>query len=119
MPIQPENSASQETIWDFDVNVVPEILNTVDLDPAPISQVPFSHNSSPTTSVLSSAPSGLLTPTLASGSNSAEGEGVNWTDRRIFENKKRVRKSWVYFRENGSEYTTIDGKTRWRCARCK
>jgi len=119
MPIEPANSASQETIWDFDVNVIPGILNTVDLELEPNTEVLFSHNSSPTRSILSSAPCGLLTPTFASGSNSGEGAGVNWTNRSIFERMKRVRKSWVYFPENGGEYMTIDGMTRWRCASCK
>ena len=27
-------------------------------------------------------------------------------------------KSCAYFSENGSEYTTSDGKAWWRCARC-
>lgn len=116
MSMEPENSASQETIWDFDVTAVPEMLNSVDLGPAQIALGPCSHNSSPSTSVLSSTPSGLLTPTLASASNSGEGGGANWSDRRIFEKKKTVQKRWVYFPENRTEYTTIDGKTRWRCA---
>ena len=55
----------------------------------------------------------------ASGSHSGEAGGGNWADWRIYERKTRVRKSWVYFPENGSEYTGIDGKTRWRCSRCK
>ena len=68
-------------------------------------------------SVLSSAPSGLLTPTV--GSNPREYGYTVASGSRIYERRKRIRKSWVYFPENGSEYTTVDGKTRWRCAQCK
>ena len=119
-PIPIEDSASQQTIWDFDVSIVPGILNTTELDPIESIEESLGHNSSPTTSILSSAPSGLLTPMMASasGSHSGEAGGGNWADRRIYERKKRVRKSWVYFPENGCEYTGIDGKTRWRCSRC-
>lgn len=115
-----EDSVSQQTIWDFDVSTVPGILNTTELNQIESIEGPGGHNSSPTTSILSSAPSGLLTPTIPSGSNSVSGEtgGGNWADRSIFGRKKRVRKSWVYFPENGTEYTGIDGKTRWRCSRC-
>jgi len=113
-----ENSASQQTIWDFDVSTVPGILNTTELDPIESIEESLGQNSSPATSILSSAPSGLLTPTMASDSNSGAAGGGNWADRRIFERKKRVRKSWVYFPENGSEYMGVDGKTHWRCSRC-
>ena len=113
-PIPIEDSASQQTIWDFDVSTVPGILNRTELDPIESIEESLGHNSSPTTSILSSAPSGLLTPPMASASGSHSGEacGGNWADRRIYERKKRVRRSWVYFPENGSEYTGIDGKTR-------
>ena len=119
-PIPIEDSASQPTIWDFDISTVPGILNTTELDPIESFEESIGHNSSPTTSILSSAPSGLLTLTMASatGSHSGEAGGGNWADWRIYERKKRVRKSWVYFPENGSEYTRIDGKTCWRCSRC-
>jgi len=117
-PIPIQDSASQQTIWDFDVSTVPGILNTTELDPIESMEEPLGHNSSPTTSILSSAPSGLLTLTMASGSNSVEASGGNWADRRIYERKKRVWKSWVYFPGNGTEYTGIDGKTRWRYSRC-
>jgi len=33
--------------------------------------------------------------------------------------RSRTQKSWVYFRENQNEYTTIEGKTQWQCAHCK
>jgi len=55
------------------------ILNTTDLDPIEGMEESLGHNSSPTTSILlSSAPSSLLTPTMASGSNSGEGGSGNW-----------------------------------------
>lgn len=118
MSIPLKVSESQETIWDFDVNTVPGMLDTTNLGPIPHGEGSLVHDTSPTTSILSRAPSGLLTPTHASGSNSGEGASGNWADRRKFERKKIVRKSWVYFPENGCEYTTIDGKNGWRCARC-
>ena len=111
--IQLEDSVSQQTIWDFDVSTVPGILNTTELNQIESIEEAGGHNSSSTTSILSSVPSGLLTPTIAGGSNSASDEtgSGNWADRGIFGRKKRVRKSWVYFPENGSQYTGIDGKT--------
>jgi len=119
MCIPLEVSESQETIWDFDVSTVSGMLNAPNLGSIQNRGDLLGPDSSPTTSILSSAPSGLLTPTHASGSNSGEGACGNWADRRIFEKRKIVRKSWVYFPENGCEYTAIDGKTLWRCARCK
>ena len=93
MSIPLEVSESQETIWDFDVTTVLGMLDTSNLGPIEQSDELLSHDISPTTSILSSAPSGLLTPTLAGGSNTGEGVSGNWADRRIFERKKIVRKS--------------------------
>jgi len=95
------------------------MLNTSNLGSIEHSDDLLGHDISPTTSILSSAPRGHLTPTHARASNSGEGVSGNWADRRIFERKKIVSKSWVYFPENGCEYVASDGKTRWRCARCK
>ena len=119
-PIPIEDSASQQTIWDFDVSTGSGILNTTELDPIESFEESLGHTRSLTTSILSSTPSGLLTLTMASasGSHSGEAGGGNWADWRIYERKKSVRKSWGYFPENGSEYTGIDGETRWRCSRC-
>jgi len=119
MSIPLEVSESQETIWDFDVTTVPGMLNTSNLGPIQHSEELLGHDSSPTNSILSSAPSGLLTPTHAGGSNSGEGVTGNWADQPIFERKKIVPKSWVYFPENVCQYVASDRKTRWRCARCK
>ena len=66
-----EDSASQQTICNFDVSNVLGILNTTKLDPIEGIEEPLGHNSSPNTSQ-SSASSGFLTSTTASGSNSSE-----------------------------------------------
>ena len=59
MSILLEDSASQETPWDFDASTVPGIINTRDLGLIESMGESLGHNSSPTTSILSSAPSGL------------------------------------------------------------
>jgi len=116
MSLEDEAAASQETIWDFDIDAIAGLTTTASLTTIAAHAVESSRGSSPG-SALSSAPSGLLTPTV--GSNPGEdGYGAR-SARRIYERRRRIRKSWVYFPENGNEYTTIDGKTRWRCARCK
>jgi len=71
MLIPLEDSASPEPIWDFD-STVPGVLNTPDLAPIKGMEESLSHNRSPTTSILRSASSGLLNPTMASDSNSSE-----------------------------------------------
>jgi hypothetical protein len=73
MPIQSENSASQETIWNFDLNTVSGILNMIELESKPNTELRFSHNSNPTTNILTNAPSGLLTLAFATCSNSCDG----------------------------------------------
>ena len=90
-----EDSASEQMMRDFDVSTVPSILNATELDPIESIEESLEHNSCPTTSVLSSAPCGLLTPTMASGSNSGEMGGRSWADQKIFSRKKRIPKSWV------------------------
>jgi len=116
MSLDDEASASQQTIWDFDIDTVSGLTNPAGLSTISSHNIEASRGSSPG-SVLSSAPSGLLTPTV--GSNLGEDGYTVGSGGRIYERRKRIRKSWVYFPENGSEYTTVDGKTRWRCARCK
>ena len=59
MSIPLEDSASEETIWDFDVSTVPGILNTPDLGLIESMEESLAYNSSPTASILSCAPSGL------------------------------------------------------------
>jgi len=90
MSISLRESESQETIGDFDVNTSPSMLNTANLGPIPQGEGSLGHDTSPTTSILSRAPNGLLTLTRGSGSNSGEGVSGNWADRRIFERKKIV-----------------------------
>ena len=114
------DSASQDTIWDLEMDSISDFTNTALLHTIPIHSSPGgnsgSHCTSPS-SALSSAPSGLLTPTI--GTTTGDGEYATRSERGIYEKRRKVRKSWVYFPENGSEYTTADGKIRWRCARCK
>lgn len=109
-------STSEQTIGDFDIDAVAGLTNPVTLPSISSVNIEASRGSSPG-SILSSAPSGLLTPTV--GSNPGEDGYTVGSGGRIYERRKRIRQSWVYFPENGSEYTTVDGKTRWRCARCK
>lgn len=117
MSLEDQASASQKTIWDFDIDGVAGLsTHTASLTTYPVHAIEGSRGSSPG-SVLSSAPSGLLTPTV--GSNPGEDGYSAGTDRRIYERRRGIRKSWVHFPENGNEYTTVDGKTRWRCAHCK
>ena len=68
------------------------------------------------TSALSSAPSGILTPSLEALSNMESMGNPDPAVRLLYERKKKIRKSWVYWSQNGSEYITSDGRTRWRCA---
>ena len=66
-----EDSASQQTICDFDVSTVPGILNTTELDPIEGTEESLGYNRSSNTSIQSSV-SSFLTPATASGSNSSE-----------------------------------------------
>ena len=66
------------TIWDFDVSIVPVTLKIPDLGPIEGMGVSLRRYGSPTMSILSSAPRGLLTPTMGRGANSGEGGGGNW-----------------------------------------
>ena len=55
MSIPLEDSASQETICDFDVSTVSGVINTLDLSPIEGVEESLSYNNSPTTRGLSSA----------------------------------------------------------------
>ena len=68
---------------------------------------------------LSSAPNGILTATLEALSNMESMRSSDPVERFLYERKKKIRKSLVYWTQNGSEYVTIDGPTRWSCARYK
>ena len=61
-----EDSASQQTIYDFDVSTVPD-----EMDPIEGIEESLGYNRSSNTSIQSSVSSGFLTPTTAS-SNSSE-----------------------------------------------
>ncbi|KAG0138285.1 hypothetical protein HOY82DRAFT_534942 [Tuber indicum] len=81
----------------------------------------------PASSVLSSAPSGLLTPTAASNS-------VEDSESRLFSHsgpggaypsipasfltKRKSRKGYCWLPSNGTEFFA-NGKWKWQCARCK
>ena len=111
---------SQETIWDLEMYPVTGLTNAGFLNAISADDHPGANTGSRGTSpgsALSSAPSGLLTPTI--GSTASEVAYSTQSERRIYERRRKIRKSQVYFSEHGSEYTTPDGKTRWRCARCK
>jgi len=110
----------QDTIWDLEMDPVTgltnaEFQNAISADDS-LGANTGSCGTSPG-SALSSAPSGLLTPTI--GSTASEVAYSTQAERRIYERRGKIRKSWVYFSESGSEYTTPDGKTRWRCAQCR
>ena len=109
-PVQLSHTTSIDTIWDF------EIQGIDNQGQLPLTAEGSDNDESPSVSALSTAPSGLLTPTL--GSNPADGSSSGG-DRRIYERRRKVRKSWVYHPENGGEYATPDGRTRWWCARCR
>ena len=103
------NATSIDTIWDFEIQ---GIENDASL---PLTKENSDNCRSQSTSALSTAPSGLLTPTL--GSNTADWSSSGG-DRRIYERGRKVWKSWVYHPENRGEYATPNGRTRWRCAQC-
>ncbi|KAG0128257.1 hypothetical protein HOY82DRAFT_612099 [Tuber indicum] len=109
LPLNLSQTTSIDTIWDF------EIQNIEHEPSLPVAGANSDFGGSPSISTLSTAPSGLLTPTL--GSNTADGSSSG-ADRRIYERRRKVWKSWVYHPENGGEYATPDGRTRWLCARC-
>ena len=104
------DATSIDTIWDFDIEGIEHGVSI------PLTRENSDDCTSQSPSALSTAPSGLLTPTL--GSNTADGSSSGG-DRRIYERRRKVRKSWVYHPENGGEYAIPDGRTRWRCSRCR
>ena len=94
------DSASQDTIWDLEMDSISDFTNTALLHMIPIHSSPGgnsgSHCTSPS-SALSSAPSGLLTPTI--GTTTGDGEYATRSERGIYEKRRKVRKSWVYFQK--------------------
>jgi len=81
MSIPLEVSESQETIWDCDISTVLGRLNMANLDPIEHAKEPFGHDTGPTTSILSSALSRLLTQTHGGGFNSGEALSSYAADR--------------------------------------
>jgi len=80
-----KGSASQQTIWDFDIDAVAGLTNPAGLSGISSVNIEASHGSS-LGSVLSSAPSGLLTPTV--GSNTGEDGYTVGSGGRIYERRK-------------------------------
>ena len=101
-PVHLSHTTSIDTIWDF------EIQGIDNQGPLPLTEEQSDNDRSLSVSALSTAPNGLLTPTL--GSNPADGSssGGDW---RIYERRRIVRKSWVYHPESGGEYGSLDGRT--------
>jgi len=105
MSLDDEASTSQQTILDFDIDAFTELTNPPGPPIISSHNIEASRGSSPG-SVLSSAPSRLLIPTL--GSNPGEDGYTVASGSRIYERRKQIRKTWLYFPENGSEYTRVD-----------
>lgn len=95
------DATSIDTIWNFDIEGIEHGVSI------PLTRENFDDCTSQIASALSAAPSGLLTPTL--GSNTDDGSSSGG-DKRIYERRRKVRKSWVYHPENGGEYATLDGR---------
>ena len=88
MSIKDQPRASQETIWDFDIDAVAGLTTNTSLTTISAHAIEGSRGSSPG-SALSSAPSGLLTPTV--GSNPGEAGYGDGSERRIYEEEEFVR----------------------------
>ena len=85
------NATSIDTIWDFEIQ---GIENDASL---PLTEENSDNCRSQSTSALSTACSGLLTPIR--GSNTVDGSSSGY-DSRIYERGRKGRKSWVYHSEN-------------------
>ena len=101
-PVHLSHTTSIETISDF------QIQGIDNQGPLLLTEEQSDNDRSLSGSAWSTAPSGLLTLTL--GSNPADGSSLG-SDWRIYERRRKVRKSWVYHPENGGEYGTQDGRT--------
>jgi len=87
------------------------------IDPNKFDDPVFSDDGS---SLLSSAPNTLKTPTFRSGSgsqdSSASGTTQAATAGSMINQRKRIKhKSYVFDAANGIEYTSTNGKSLWRC----
>jgi len=91
-----------------------------DIDPNEFEDPIFSDDDS---TILSSAPNTLLTPSFGSGSRSTDmdssaSDTEAMTDSTIFKRKKIKRTSYVFNTANGVEYTSREGRPCLRCAHC-
>jgi hypothetical protein len=91
-----------------------------DIDPNEFEDPIFSDDDS---TILSSAPNTLLTPSFGSGSRSTDmdssaSDTQATTGSTIFKRKKIQRTSYVFNTANGVEYTSREGRPRWRCVHC-
>jgi len=91
-----------------------------DIDPNEFEDPILSDDAS---TILSSAPNTLLTPSFGSGSrstnmDSSASDTHATTGSTIFKRKKIKRTSYVFNTANGVEYTSREGRPRWRCAHC-
>jgi hypothetical protein len=73
--------------------------------------------------ILGSAPHTLLTPSFGSGSGSTHKDSSAsdthaTTGSTIFKRKKIKCTSYVFNTANGVEYTSREGRPRWRCVHC-
>ena len=100
-PVHLSHTTSIDAIWDFEIQ-------GIDNQGLPLTEEQSDNDRSLSVSELSTAPSGLLTPTLGSSPADGSSSGGDW---RIYQRRRKVRKSWVCHPENGGEYGTPDGRT--------
>ncbi|KAG0135402.1 hypothetical protein HOY82DRAFT_600867 [Tuber indicum] len=103
LPLDLSQTTSIDNIWDFEIQAIENAKSL------PLARANSDICGTPSVSTLNSAPSRLLTPTL--GSNTANGSNSGG-ERRIYERRRKVRKSWVYHPENGVENVTSDGSNK-------
>lgn len=74
-----------------------------------------------TISDLTSAPSGIFSTTEESIESAVPGQTstLTTTGNALTSGSSTIRKSHIYYRENGEEYIDSKGKKRWRCNRCR
>ncbi|KAF8533692.1 hypothetical protein BDD12DRAFT_898129 [Trichophaea hybrida] len=88
------------------------------IDPNEFDDPTFSDDES---SLLSSVPNTLMTPSFGTGTGSAESSASDTsptTGSTIYKRQKIKRKSYLFNAANGVEYISKEGKLRWRCMHC-
>jgi len=100
--------------------LTPIVSMLAGIDPNEFDDPVFSDDGS---SLLSSAPNTLKTPSFGSGSGSQDSSTSDTTQAAtagsmIYKRKRIKRKSYVFDAANGIEYTSTDGKSQWRCMQC-